>query len=336
MADRVVRRVVRALIAGACAIGSVAPGAGAQAAKPTRRMAEGQVVVARGPSRAPASGLWVTLHRIGRDSAGPVDSVHTDRDGRFRIPYLSSGDTSTVFIAAARYADIAYFSDPVGAGPANVVVYDTTSTGAPLVVESRHVVVAAAAPTGLRTVTEVVIVSNPGTVTRVAGRGATFTARMPSGYADGRPSEGDVGEGAMTFSGDSLLVTAPIAPGTKRIAFAYDVDERNVVEIARTDSAASLEILVEDSAATVAGVPVKAEPPIAMGSSTFTRFTAGNVGSGTAVRVSVPVAGGALGVVAVVVGLIAVAMVVIFVFAARRESPTALAGITGIPGDNRG
>jgi hypothetical protein len=321
VAERLLRRAVGAVIAAACVIGSVSAEAGAQAAKPARRMAAGQVVVARGPSRAPASGLWVTLHRIGRDSAGAVDSVRTDGDGRYRIPYLANGDTSTVFIAAARYADIAYFSDPVGIGPANVVVYDTTSTGAPLVIESRHVVVAAAAPTGLRTVTEVVIVSNPGTVTRVAGRGATFTARMPAGYADPRPAEGDVGDGAMTFSGDSMLVTAPIAPGTKRIAFAYDVDERNLVELARTDSTASLEILVEDSAATVAGVPVKAEPPIAMGARTFTRFTAGGLGPGTAVRVSVPVAGGGVGLVAVVVGLIAVAMAVIFVVAARRGTP---------------
>jgi 5-hydroxyisourate hydrolase-like protein (transthyretin family) len=317
----VAERAVRAALAALLLIAAAAPGAGAQAAPMTRRMATGQVVIAKGPSKAPAAGVWVTLHRIGRDSAGAVDSVRTDAGGRFGIPYLSNGDTSTVFIAAAQYANIAYFSDPVGKGPANVVVYDTASAGVPLVVESRHVVVAAATATGLRTVTEVIIVSNPGTVTRVAGRGASFTARIPAGIANARPSDGDVGEGAMAFSGDSLLVTAPIAPGTKRIAFAYDVDERNTVELTRTDASASLEILVEDSAATVAGVPVKAEPPIAMGARTFTRFTTGSVPAGAAVRVSVPVAGGGVGAVAVVVTAIALAMVVIFVVALRRDQP---------------
>jgi hypothetical protein len=155
----------------------------------------------------------------------------------------------------------------------------------------------------------------------VAGRGASFTARIPAGIANARPSEGDVGEGAMAFSGDSLLVTAPIAPGTKRIAFAYDVDERNVVELTRTDAAASLEILVEDSAATVAGVPVKAEPPIAMGPRTFARFTSGAVPGGSAVRVTVPVAGDGVGVVGMLVGAIALAMAVVFVVALRRGAP---------------
>jgi hypothetical protein len=45
-----------------------------------------------GAEGTPVAGAWVTLHRVGPDAAGPIDSLRTSRDGRYEFRYRATGD----------------------------------------------------------------------------------------------------------------------------------------------------------------------------------------------------------------------------------------------------
>ena len=64
-------------------------------------------------SLRPAVGAWVTLHRVGRDSAGPLDSLRTGAQGRYTFRYRRAADDSAVYFVSARWAGITYFSPPL-------------------------------------------------------------------------------------------------------------------------------------------------------------------------------------------------------------------------------
>jgi hypothetical protein len=75
----------------------------------------------------PASGVLVSLHRIGRTAQGVVDSARTPTHGHSgsALP-----DTTAVFLVSARYAGIEYFSDPAQPGRDTalaLIVSDTSS-----------------------------------------------------------------------------------------------------------------------------------------------------------------------------------------------------------------
>src|SRR6267378_2044842 len=55
---------------------------------------------------------WVVLHKVTRESGGPVDSVRTDARGRYRIP-LRQPDSASVYVLSAWYDSLAYFSLPL-------------------------------------------------------------------------------------------------------------------------------------------------------------------------------------------------------------------------------
>ena len=257
------------------------------------RSVSGHMYVARGAARRPAVNVWVTLHRIGPDLAAPLDSVNVGASGAFAFRYRQTGDTSAVYILAGQHGGIAYFSAPlreanVAGGAADLIAYDTASTGVPITIASRHVIVSAADEKAHRTILEVVVVANGGDRTRVATAASpSFTARLPVGAADPRVSDGEVSADAMTFAGGTVRVTAPIAPGTKRIAFTYTLPARAPIMVASTDATAALEVLVEDSAAAVAGAMVHEDAPVSVSGRTFRRFSGQNVVTTDGLTISV-------------------------------------------------
>ena len=80
----------------------------------------------------PVSNVWVVLHRVGPDSAGPLDSIRSDPRGRYSFQYVRTGSDEAIYFVSASYAGIAYFTPPLAQGKvsgddAEIVVFDTTS-----------------------------------------------------------------------------------------------------------------------------------------------------------------------------------------------------------------
>lgn len=292
------------------------------------RSVAGHVFVARGSGRSVAAGTWVTLHRIGPDSAAPIDSMKTGASGAFSFRYRPTGDTTAVYLVAAQYAGIAYYSAPLRSASvtgvdADLIVYDTASVGAPVKIASHHVIVSAPDATRRRTVIEVFVVTNAGDRTRVATTTSpTFSARLPAGAANAQVSDGEVAPDAMTFVGGRVRVTAPISPGTKRLSYTYTLSAREPIALSSSDTAAVLEILVEDPAAKVEGNVVREEAPTTVSGRTFKRYSGQNVANTDALRIVAPSGlASVLGAPGIVALVMATAMGIILVITLRTGRP---------------
>ena len=72
----------------------------AQAQPAAARIAEGRLTrPSPGPEGRPVPvvGQWVVLHRVGSDRAGPLDSVKSGPNGRFRMRYAPSGADDALY-----------------------------------------------------------------------------------------------------------------------------------------------------------------------------------------------------------------------------------------------
>ena len=67
-------------------------------------------------SMDPVSGAWVVLHRVGPDSAGPLDSIQSDSRGRYSFNYVRTGSEDAIYFVSASYDGIAYFTPPLAEG----------------------------------------------------------------------------------------------------------------------------------------------------------------------------------------------------------------------------
>ena len=63
----------------------------------------GRVVHPGGDSVVAVPGAWVTLHRVGPDRAGPLDSVRTDRTGHFSFTYRRDGTSEAIYFASSSF-----------------------------------------------------------------------------------------------------------------------------------------------------------------------------------------------------------------------------------------
>lgn len=321
-----------ALAAAGSLIDARAPAVQAGAPAVERRSVAGQVIVVHGAAKRPAANTWVTLHRIGPDSAAPLDSVKVGADGAYRFQYRPSGDSTAVYLVAGRYAGIAYFSPPLRApvvtGPdADLIVYDTSSTGVPVTNASRHVIVGAADEKRRRDVIEVFILANGGDRTLVASAAhPTFTVKLPDGAADAAIGDGEVTAEAMTFAGGVVRVTAPIAPGTKRLSFTYTLPAGAPIHLGAADSTEVFEILVEDAEATVQGGSVREDAPATISGRTFRRFSGQHIADAGSLTINAPTGSGTrLGTPAIVAIILAVALGGILVASLRNGAPLLVA-----------
>lgn len=263
------------------------------------RQVFGRVVHPSAKDLVPVVGERVTLHRVGSDTAGPLDSTRTGSDGRYHFTYRTRGASDAVYFVSATYDGIAYLSQPlthavVRGDEAEITVYDTTSHPIPLRVRGRHLVVSAPAATGLRSVVEVFELSNDTSVTLISPAGAaerpTWSIELPSGARGFQVGQGDVTPDAVTLSGSRVGVYAPFAPGLKQLSFSYALPPAAFpLERAVPAGAIVFEVLLEEKGARVSGAKFRDEAPVAVEGRVFQRFLAQDVPAGAVVRVSVPV-----------------------------------------------
>src|SRR5215213_316854 len=285
---------------------------------------EGRVMRPAITGETPVPGIVVTIHRVGPDSSGPIDSMRTDPRGAYRFTYPRSGSPNAIYFAAAVYRGIAYFSAPMRAAvvrgdAAEIVVFDTTTSPVRFTVQGHHLVIGAPRPTGLRDVVEVYEISNDTVVTAV-GRdslAAVWSAPVPRGLTGFTPANGDVSASALRLRDGRVELVAPFSPGVKQLSFTYALDARAFPLEITLDRP---NVLLEVPGAQVHSSSLRAQGSARTQGRTFKRFLAQNAPQGERVRIEVPSTAAAARST-VVIGLLvalALAMLVALWVAYRR------------------
>ena len=204
----------------------------------------------------PAANVWVTLHRLGKDSAGPVDSVRSDANGHYRLEFKPFGAPDAAYFASVTYGGIAYFAPPARSEHASgddgeITVFDTTSRAFPLSVKGRHLIVGKRDTGNVRTIIEVFELSNDSLQTIIATGTTTPTwrVRVPGAATDARVNSDEVSPRAFRVQDGHAEIFAPVPPGVKQVSFTYHVPE-SAFPLAFTAEAGAVvfEILLEDLA----------------------------------------------------------------------------------------
>ncbi len=320
---------------------AAAPGADRVAAADTLApwSVSGRVVRPEGERLRPVPELWVVLHRVGSDTAGPLDSMRTRGDGRFHFTYRRRGSGDAVYFLSASYGGIAYFSSVLRArhasgDDAEIEVFDTTSGPLALHVQGHHVVVSAPRQDGTRELVEVYDLSNDSSVTLISPDDAhpTFTSVLPAGATHFQVGQTDVSPNAIRADSGRVEVVAPFAPGLKQLSFAYRVPPSSfplAIPIERPTTI--LEVLLEEPAAGVTGAKISAVQPVSVEGRGFHRFLGHDVPANEVLTITVPTAGGTskralyLAGIAIAVGAaMLIALATAFTRRARPVVPLAL------------
>jgi hypothetical protein len=250
----------------------------------------GRVITA---DSTPVPRTRVVLHRIGRDTQGPLDSTRADLSGRFRFAFRA--DTTAFYLLSTRHSGIEYFSPPVSTNPGRpdttvrIVVYDTSS-GAPVAVEARHLVLTRPGEDGTRSALDLIVLQNAGQRTRVASDTLrpSISVPLPPGTVGLEVGESEVSAESVRRKGDSLIITAPIAPGEKQITVQYQVPSgRSTVELPVQRAGQKINVLLEEASAGVSGVGMAfADSQVIQGRS-FRRWTGVTTAPGM-IRIALP------------------------------------------------
>jgi hypothetical protein len=309
------------------------------------RLVEGEVVRATAGGDRTVPREWVTLHRVARDGAGPVDSTRTDDRGRYRFRYAAGDTSDAMYIVSIQYGGIAYFSSPlhheeVRGDESRLTVFDTTSGPLPIHVRGRHVVVSGADPDGRRTVFEVFELSNDSTLTLVATDSSAFTFATLLPDAADAPSvtQGDIAAGAVRFREGRAEVLAPIAPGLRQLAIRYALPASAFpLSIPVENGAEVLEVLLEERLGTATGARLAAADSVLVEGRRFYRYLAQDVPARAVATIAVPTAGtvGKDRAILLLVVVLGAAMFAVFlVVLLRRPAPahaSAPAGVAAPP-----
>ena len=294
-----IRKLARAVVC--LALGASAPVRAQQATRTPARptppsTVEGRVVRPAITGEVPVPGIVVTIHRVGADSSGAIDSMRTDARGAYRFAYRRWGNPDAIYFVAAVYRGIAYFSSPIRGAivrgdEAEIVVFDTTSSRVRFTVQGHHYVIGAPRPTGLRDIVEVYEISNDTVVTAI-GRdslSAVWSAPLPRGAMSFTPANSDVSASSLRANGRLVELVAPFAPGVKQLSWSYTLDARAFpLEITLDRPNALLEVLVEEPGAQVRAPSLRSQGTATTEGRTFKRFLAQNAPDGERIRIEVP------------------------------------------------
>ena len=256
-------------------------------------VASGRVIRIGAADSAPAAGVRVVLHYLGRSRRAPLDSVLTDAAGRFRFRFPA--DTTALHIVTARHAGIQYFAEPLSANPSRpdtavVLVVHDTSSAAPVSLEARHIVLSAPAGDGSRSVVELLSIRNDGPLARVSpdSAAATWSMRIPARAIGFAVSDGDLSAGAVDRSDDSVLVRGPIAPGARQVSVEYLLPAGiDAAEFPVDAPTTTVNVLVEESGARMVTEGLPADSATVIQGRSFQRWT-GAMAAGSRVRIELP------------------------------------------------
>jgi len=285
----------------------------------------GRVVRVVAGDTVAAVGAMVVLHGITPAVQGPVDSVRSDADGRFRL--RAPADTAAILLVSARWGGIEYFSIPLDRDPEAVaaavqVVVADTSSAAPVALVSRHLVIGAPAADGTRNAVDLFILANTGTLTRIAADSLTPTWRiiLPPNVANVVIGDSDFAEDAMHLHGDALELSAAIPPGQRQILVNYQVPpstRRLVIPYGEATPLAN--ILLEETDVEVVGALARADTSSVDGRH-YTRWS-GSIAADGSVELRFGGAGRLPAwVVEAVAGAFAIALIVMAVVSARAAT----------------
>jgi hypothetical protein len=267
-----------------------------QPVTPQRRV-DGRVSTGAREGTTPVHGQWVVLHRVGRDHAGPIDSTRTGTDGKYHFAYKATGDTTALYFVSTTYDGVAYFTPPlrdvsVAGDDAALTVFDTTSGPVPIHTGGRHLVIGAPNPNGNRPIGEVFDLENDSTVTVVARNGTVpvWSTHIPAQAVNFElNARGDLTNDAITRSGSTVGVLVPISPGIRQIAFTYELPQKAFPLTMPLESATGVfELLVQEPAAHIVGIPMRETAAQAVEGRTFRRFLAQDLAASAVVRVDMP------------------------------------------------
>jgi len=273
------------------------------------RVVRGRVVVQRAGDAVPLAGSLVTLHRVGSDTAGAIDSVKSDAKGRYTFSYRPFGAERAVYFAAVMFGGIAYFTQPLGdestsGEQAEITVFDTASTGIDIAVRGRHLAISSPSTTGNRAVVDVFELGNDSMRTLVQGREsngrtrATWRMPLPEGAlnASVMRDAGDIAAAAVTVTNGEAVVFAPFAPGMKQLALRYEIPAaHDSLTIPLVETTGVLEVLLEESEARASGGGLAAKGPVTVDGRSLNRFLAQDVASSAVITVGLPRARGSSG-----------------------------------------
>lgn len=250
---------------------------------------------------APAAGMWVTLHRVGKDTAGPVDSMRTDAQGHYRFRWTPFGSSDGVYFASTTSGGIAYFTSPLRnvesrGDDAEITVFDTTSVRFQLTVKGRHLIVGKADTSQFRTVIEVFELSNDSLRTLVATDSTspmpTWSMSVPASARDVRANEGEISPDAFVAGSGRVSVYAPIAPGIKQVAFSYKVPNSSFPLLMRAEGGAVVfEVLLEEPQGFVTGKGFANVAPVTLEGRNFRRFLSQDVQPNAELIIELPSSG---------------------------------------------
>ena len=257
---------------------------------------EGRVVRPAITGEAPVPGVLVTIHRVGADSSGAIDSVRTDARGAYRFAYRRWGNPDAIYFVSALYRGIAYFSSPMRAAfvrgdEAEIIVFDTTTSPVRFTVQGHQYVIGGPRPTGVRDIVEVYEISND-TVVTALGRdslSAVWSAPLPRGFTNFTHASGDVAASSLRARDGRVELIAPFAPGVKQLSFTYRLNaDVFPLEITLDRPNALLEVLLEEPLAQVRSPSLRSQGTATTEGRTFKRFLAQNAPEGERVRIEVP------------------------------------------------
>ncbi len=287
-------------------VASVSVSVSASALHAQPRSVDGRVrrpvrVNADSTGMGPAVGTWVTLHRVGKDTAGPIDSIRSDGQGHYRFRWTPFGTADGVYFASTTWGGIAYFTPPLKnldarGDDAEITVFDTTSVRFQLTVKGRHLIIGKADTTQFRTVIEVFELSNDSLRTLVATDTTspmpTWSISIPASALDVRANEGEISPDAFVAGPGRVSVYAPIAPGIKQVAFSYKVPISSFPLSMRAEGGAVVfEVLLEEPEGFVTGKGFANVDPVTLEGRNFRRFLSQDVQSNAELIIELPSSG---------------------------------------------
>ena len=244
--------------------------------------ASGRIVRLEAGDTLPVGGVPIVLHRVSVRAQGPIDTVRADREGAFGVRFAA--ESGATFLLSVRWAGIEYFSDPIGPASGNeatavVIVVADTASDAPVRLRQRTTLITAPDESGSRLVFDWLALANSGTITRVAPDTASpvWAVPLPAGAEDAALAESGLtafSPDAIGFRNDSVLIWAPISPGTKELLLQYRIPRgRTRLAVPTGGGVDTMHLLVEEPSAKVSAGQLVSAASQDFEGRTFRRWT---------------------------------------------------------------